>query len=357
MAPRGNSAPDNDFRRILVVAPTWVGDVVMATPCVRALRRRFAAADIVALATPAAADVLRHNPHLSRLLAADKRGVGPETSGRRELIRLLRAERFDLAVVLPNSARAAWLAWRAGARRRVGYAAQWRSPLLTGRLPQPREDGHIVPINMVDRYLALAARVGCTEISKQEELFASDADLARAAQVMASVGMDEGGRLAVLIPGASYGPAKLWGAEKFARVADALAERHGFKVLAHHGPGEEEIARSVAAAARGSVLVAPPGAIDLNVLKGVVRRAALLISNDTGPRHYAVAFGVPNVAILGPTSRRYIDVNLERTILLQAEVDCGPCQRKVCPRDHKCMELVTPEQVLQAAESLLARFT
>ena len=100
--------------------------------------------------------------------------------------------------------------------------------------------------------------------------------------------------------------------------------------------------------------MAPPGTIDLNVLKGIIRRAALVVANDTGPRHYAVAYGVPNVAILGPTSRRYIDVNLERTRLLQAEVDCSPCQRKVCPTDHRCMQRITPGQVLAAAESLLA---
>jgi len=102
-------------------------------------------------------------------------------------------------------------------------------------------------------------------------------------------------------------------------------------------------------------LLAPPGAIDLEVLKGVVRRAALLVANDTGPRHYAVAYGIPNVAILGPTSRRYIDVNLERTELVQAHVQCGPCQRKVCPRDHACMTLITPDRVFDAAESVLGR--
>jgi len=99
--------------------------------------------------------------------------------------------------------------------------------------------------------------------------------------------------------------------------------------------------------------VAMPGAIDLKVLKGVIRRSLLVIANDTGPRHYAVAYAIPNVAILGPTSRRYIAVNLERTRLVQAEVECGPCQRKVCPGDHHCMHRITPEMVLEAAESLL----
>ncbi len=344
-----------DIRRILLVAPSWVGDVVMATPAVRALRRGFAGSRIVALATPAGSAVLENNPHVDRIVAADKQGVGPETGGRGDLVRLLRDERLDMAVVLPNSFRAALLAWRVGAKRRVGYAVQWRSWLLTDRVPPPREGGRIVPTNMVDRYLRLCAAVGCTDLTKDEKVFESDRDIVRANELLASLGVGATDELIVLIPGAAYGPSKLWGAERFAAAADALAERRRAKVLAHVGPGEEAVGRAVAGASRGSVLLAPPGAIDLRVLKAVIRRSALVIANDTGPRHYAVAYGVPNVAILGPTSRRYIDVNLDRTKLLQAEVDCGPCQRKVCRRDHRCMERITVAEVVKAAESLLPR--
>ncbi|MFH1732825.1 MAG: lipopolysaccharide heptosyltransferase II [Planctomycetota bacterium] len=339
--------------RILVMAPSWVGDVVMATPAIRALRLRYPQARMTALARQAGADVLEQNPHLDRIIAANKKGVGPESGGLRELIRLLRREKFDLAVVLPNSFRTALWARLAGAKRRIGYALQWRSLLLTDRLPPPREDGRIVPINMVDRYLAVAARAGCAELSQEEELFASEADIAAADRVLSALGVGANDMLVVLIPGASYGPAKLWGAERFAETADRLTEERGCKVLAHVGPGEEDVGRQVAAASKKGVLVAPPGAIDLKVLKGIIRRSSLVLANDTGPRHYAVAFGVPNVVVLGPTSRRYIDVNLGRTELLQAEVDCGPCQLKVCPRDHECMQLVTPEDVLAAANALL----
>ena len=343
-----------NYERILIIAPSWVGDVVMATAAIRALRLRFPKAHITALARATGADVLEHNPHLDRIVAADRKGAGPETRSVGDLVRLLREQRFDLAVILPNSLRTALLAWRARAKCRVGYAVQWRSFLLTDRVPPPRENGRIVPINMVDRYLALCARVGCTELSRSEEVFASDEDIARADEVLSSLGVGADDGLVVLIPGASYGPAKLWGAQKFAEVSDRLIERRGCKVLAHVGPGEEEIGREVAAASERGVLLAPPGAIDLKVLKGVMRRSALVIANDTGPRHYAVAYGVPNVVILGPTSRRYIDVNLERTRLLQAEVECGPCQLKVCPTDHRCMQRITPNEVLEAAESLLA---
>jgi len=346
-----------DFERILLIAPSWVGDVVMATPAIRALRRRFPQARITALARQTGADVLDGNPHLSRVVVAGRDGVGPETAGVRSLVRVLRTGDFDLALVLPNSLRTALLAWRAQARVRVGYSGQFRSSFLTHPVPRPRERGRIVPINMVDRYLALCAAAGCTELSKTEELFDSAQDRERADQILRSLGVGPADPLAVLIPGAAFGPAKLWGADKFAAVADRLIERHGFRVLAHVGPGEEEVGRQVVAASKRGVLLAPPGAVDLRVLKPVIRRAAVVIANDTGPRHYAVAFHVPNVAILGPTSPRYIDVNLERTRLVQAHVDCGPCQRKVCPRDHRCMTLVGPDQVLEAAESLLTAGT
>jgi len=342
------------FDSILVIAPSWVGDVVMATPAIRSLRHQFPNASITVLVRPTGADVLEHNPHIDRVIAASREGIGPQVRSTRHLVRLLRAESFDLAVILPNSFRSALLAWRARARTRVGYRAQWRSPLLTERVPPPRENGKVVPINMVERYLTLCARVGCADLSTKEELFASDQDRAAATAALSALGVEEGDRLAVLIPGASYGPSKRWGAASFAEVGDALIERHGLKVLAHVGPGEEEIGRQVTTLSTRGVRVAPPGVIDLKVLKSVIGRSVLVVSNDTGPRHYAVAYDVPNVAILGPTSRRYIDVNLEHTTLLQAKVACGPCQLKVCPRDHRCMTLIEPGQVIKAAEDLLA---
>ena len=340
------------IRRVLLIAPSWVGDLVMATPAIRALGRHFENAELTALVRPVGADVLEHNPHIARFVVADRRGRGPESENGRQLGRLLRRSGFDLAVILPNSFHAALIAWRARAGRRVGYVGQWRTPLLTDRLPRPRENGKVVPINMVDRYLRLCRAVGCEDLSRTEELFASDEDRSNAASILESVGVAPGDRLAVLIPGASFGPAKQWGAEKFARVGDGLIERYGMKVIAHVGPGEGATGDALAAASRKGVIVPPPKTIDLKVLKPVIERAEVVISNDTGPRHYAVAYDVPNVAILGPTSRRYIDVNLDRTALLQADVPCGPCQRRVCPEDHACMERITPEQVLAAAASL-----
>lgn len=339
---------------MLLIAPSWVGDLVMATPAIRALGRHFEDAELTALVRPVGADVLEHNPHIRRFVVADRRGRGPDSRNGRALARQLRRAGFDLAVILPNSFHAALIAWRARAARRVGYAGQWRSLLLTRRLPQPREGGRVVPINMVDRYLALCEAVGCRDLSQREELFASDEDRANAAAVLESLGIGADDRLAVLIPGASYGPSKRWGAEKFARVADALVEQRGMNVLAHVGPGERAIGDAVATASQNGVIVPEPGAVDLAVLKPVIERSELVISNDTGPRHYAVAYGVPNVVILGPTSRRYIDVNLDRTVVLQADVPCSPCQRKVCPRDHECMERITPDQVLDAVGSLLS---
>lgn len=341
----------SEARSILLIVPNWVGDVVMATPAIRAIRRQFPLADIVALALQSAASVLADNPHINEFIVANRAGFGPQTRNRRELIALLRSHKFDVAVVFPNSFRTAWLAWRSGARRRVGYAVQWRSMLLTDRVPPPRENGRIVPINMVDRYLALAAKLGCTDLSKAEELFASSADAAAAREKLKSLGIADTDKLAVLIPGAAFGPAKLWGAEKFAAVADHFAAQ-GFKVLAHIGPGESQVGEQLAAASR-NVVIASPGTLDLRTLKPVISRAAIVVANDTGPRHYAVAYNVPNVAILGPTSPRYISVNLERTRIVQASVDCGPCQQKVCTKDHRCMTKITPAEIITAAESLL----
>lgn len=339
-----------EAKRILVRAPNWVGDVVMATPTFRALRENYPDAHLAVALRPYVRPILNGAPWFDEVIAAEDRGWGNFW----RLVRALRAGRFDFAVILPNSFRTALEAWLGRARHRIGYARRRRAILLTAPIAPPRDArGRFVPTNMVDYYLTLCEHLGCQGLSRREELFITPECQERADALLAKHEVAPEERLVGLNPGGAFGSSKLWPAERFVAVGDALAAK-GFRIILFGAPAERPILGKIAAAMQHKPILPEVGELDLDVLKPLVRRCALLVTNDTGARHYAVAFGVPAVTIMGSTSPRYTDVNMEKQLVVRVDVDCGPCQKKVCTTDHRCMTRITPEMVLRAADRLLA---
>jgi heptosyltransferase-2 len=262
---------------------------------------------------------------------------------------VLRPHARDITVVFPHSLRAALLARLAGARRRIGYGRGGRSFLLTDAVPPYRESGNIVPIYMAKEYLDLLAPLGCTDDGQGLELRA-DPETVRAVQAhLSSAGPKVG-----IAPGAAFGPSKRWPAERFARVADMLVERLGAQCVLLTGPGEEAIRDAVLAAAHAPLVRCDEGRPSIETLKATISQLNLLICNDSGSRHIAVAFRAPTLCIMGPTSPRYSEGPYERGRVLRVDVDCGPCQKPVCDTNHCCMTRITADAVVQAAMELLA---
>jgi len=348
------SEPPGPPERILVRAPNWIGDVVMATPAFRAVRTAFPAARVSLLIKKYARAIVNDSPWFDEVIEYDPAGAHRGLRGFLRLVRELRRRRFDLALVLVNSMRGAVEARLAGARRRVGYDRAGRRLLLTDAVPPPTENGRIVPQNMVEYYLRLCREIGCPDQPLREELFVRDEIDRRAGQFLASYGRDESRPLAGVNPGAAFGSSKCWLPERFAEVADALAGPLGCDVFICSAPGEREIARAIAARMKRPAINLCDDNPGLEVCKAIIRRMKLLVTNDTGARHIAVAFGVPVVVIFGSTSRRYTDVNLEQTTIVSANVPCAPCQRKICPTGtHRCMNEVSVKMVLDAVEQRL----
>jgi len=348
--------PKND-RRILVRSPNWVGDIVMATPAFRSLRRSYPNAKLTVLIKKYGRKAIEAAPWFDRVIEYDPDGVHKGFRGHLRLLGELRACRFDLAVVLTNSQRGALEALLSGAHQRVGYDRGGRGWSFTRPVPPPREHGKIVPINMVDYYLDLCYAAGCAEESRRTELFTTPAGEGQAEHVLRSHGWEPSRMLIALNPGAGFGSSKCWPPAAFAAAADALIDRHNCQIVILSAPKERAIAQAIEHQMRHTVINPVGAGIDLHNLKSIVRRCRMLITNDTGTRHYGVAFDLPVVVIMGSTSPRYTDVNLEKTIKVSVEVPCGPCQQKVCTRPkHLCMTRVTPEMVVQAAEELLEKF-
>lgn len=337
--------------KLAVFLPNWIGDVVMATPALRALRQHFPHARLIAVQRPYVAGVLEGNPWFDQVVHLQP---GPWAGLR--AVPLLRRLRIDLALLLTNSFRTALVAWLAGCSRRVGFARDGRAALLTERL-QPLRDqaGRFVPSPVIDSYNALAKAVGCAAPGYRQELFTSPADEAHADRVWRHLRLEGSWPVVLLNPGAAFGAAKLWPKESFAELARRLATQIRAKVLVLCGPAERELAAWIANQARhdfvGSLAEEPPS---LGLLKACVRRANLLVTTDSGPRHFAAAFHRPVVTLFGPTHTEWTETYHPLAMHLQRPVPCGPCQQRVCPEGHhRCMTELSVEEVFTAACQLL----
>lgn len=348
-------------QRILVILPSWVGDVVMATPALRALRGQFPSAHVAYL----------HRAYLDELLSGltwfDERIHWPRNGHPSvpEMLRLaaaLRKQRFDLAILFTNSFRSAALVRLAGVPRRIGFAREGRGWLLTDRLRAKRHGRQYVPAPMLDYYRELVEAAGCRMSDQRLELVATPAEeaaldvrLAGEAGTESRSDPHSSPDLLVLNPGASYGIAKCWLAERYAELAARLAERHDLRVIVSCSPSERSVADAVRAAACCPMTIFADPPLGLGPLKALVRRARLMITNDTGPRHFAAAFNTPVVTVFGSSDPAWTECNhpLERKVMVQ--LDCQPCMQRVCPLGHhNCMKDVTVDMVQTVADRLLA---
>lgn len=338
--------------KILLVAANWLGDAVMATPAMAALRRRFPDAHITAVARPYAVEVLEGLDCLDEVRGLE--GLR-NRAGLVSLVRDalgLRAERFDLAVTFANSFRTALFAYLAGAGRRVGYSRECRGFLLTDSLRPVKSGGEYAPRAMIDYYLELVGLLGAPTDDRGMRLGVTPRGGEAAGELLSRLGVRDDARIALVCPGAAFGSAKCWPPENFAAVADALVER-GFEVLVATGPREGEIGERIAAAARADLKPLWRAGVPLGIFKALVARSRVMVTNDSGPRHFGAALGVPVVTIMGPSDPRWSDTGYEREILLRKEVECGPCMLRICPLDHSCMTLIKPQEVVGAVERLV----
>ena len=342
--------------RIAVFCPNLIGDTVMATPTFRAIRRGFPGAEMAAVIKPHVAPTLDGTDWFDEWIRFDPRSRIREERSWSALGRL-REGRFDLAVLLPNSVRSAGMAWLAGIPRRVGYANHGRSILLTDHLHHRRdEEGRRLPVPIVESYLKLARHLGCPVDSIRLELATTPEDEAVADRAFEALGSSPGDRLVCLNTGGAFGPAKNWPTGHFAVLARRLAEELGARILVLCGPSERDAAREIVRSAGNPMVVSlADQELGIGLTKTCVRRASLLITTDSGPRHFAAAFGTPVVTLFGPTHIAWTRTHHPQAWHLFHPVPCGPCQRPICPEGHhRCMRELTPDRVFLAACRLLS---
>lgn len=314
---------ESNPERLLVVVPNWVGDVVMATPTLRAIRQRRPDAHIVATMRPYVAPVLAACPWVDETTEFD--------SGIRRL-------NCDTALLLTNSFRSAWITRAGKIKRRIGYARDGRGWLLTHAVQPLKIRGAYVPVPAVDSYLRLLTELDIDATDRRVELFTREEDERWADALLTQ--LQPTGPVALLSPGAANkGDAKLWPAERYAVLADHLAEAHGATVLLNGSPNERSMLDAVAQAARCETVPLLDHGCDLHRVKAIAGRCDVVIANDSGARHIAVAMGAPTVSLFGPTDPEWTRLDMPNEHVVRS-VD-------------QTMGSITVEQVAAAADMML----
>lgn len=334
------------IRSLALRCPNWVGDIVMATPAFACLREGLPGTQITALIRPYARGLIEDAPWFDRIVDCDDKSL----AGTLQVRAALREAPPEAGLLFTNSTHS-WLTFRlAGVKRLYGYRRGLRRWALAGGPPAPAG-----PEPMQAYYLNLCRHLGFSPPAKpRPALYLGRAAAAAGEALLRGYGIAPGDRVIGMNPGASFGSSKCWPPEHFARLAELLQGALGCKLLLLVAPGEEAIARSIAAQSRARIIDTSRRPASLAELKALVRRCQLLVTNDTGPRHLAVAFGLPVVVLMGPTDPIYTASNLEATTVLRRDLPCSPCHRKTCPLGHHdCMKQVTPEMALAAVRAAL----
>lgn len=341
-------------QKIMVRATNWIGDAVMSFPALQALRARFPKAEIVVVAKSWVSELYWHHGAVSRQIVYSPEGRHRGPRGFWKLIETLRAERFDLAILFQNAFHAAWMAWCARIPVRVGYARDGRSSLLTDAIeaPLPAAYGH-----QTQYYLQLLFRAGLIDKPEPVEeirLAVEETEKAWAMRHLIKLGLAGPRFLVGLNPGASFGPAKRWPAERYAQLADRLIGALHSDVLIFGSPAERPLAEEIARAMKHTPMVLA-GETSLRQLMALLAQCRLVITNDSGPMHVAAALGVPLVALFGSTDERATGPVGSRTRVVNHRVDCSPCGLRECPIDFRCMNGLTVDDVYMAALMLVRK--
>jgi heptosyltransferase-2 len=339
----------SQVNRIIVRGVNWVGDTVLSYPTVQQLKTFFPKSHLTMLIPSHLTDLWRTFPHVDEIIPFQKkRGIGSIWEDL-NLSQSLRKRNFDLAVILPRSFRSALHIYLARIPNRIGYQDEGRSIFLTHGIRRTKE---MLQVHRVHYYQKLIEPLGKIEGLPTPQLFLREEDRKWAVQALKDSGILGGEPLIGMNPGASYGLAKCWYPDRFGELGRRLAEKWQARILLfgreEEGPLVHEILRHL-----GTKGIDWTGKTGLLQLAALLEQCHFLVTNDTGTMHVATAVGTPVAAIFGPTDPITTGPWGEGHVVVKKEVPCSPCYKRICPTDHRCMDLITVDEVEEAVDQRL----
>lgn len=326
------------FQNILVRMPNWLGDAVMATPILADVRKRWPEAQITAMCQGAVAALLVGNPHIDEVFSFTRPNSFLRKQAGRDLVERLRQGKYDLGILLPGSFSSAWWQWRGHVGRRVGFAKEWRSFLLTDAVALPKEEEHLVKT-----YKRLLTPLGIPLSETEPELFVLDEEREAAIELLKQQGVPEGAKVVGINPGAAYGSAKCWPPERFRAVVEKLTS-DAYVVCFADEPGAQLVHDMCEGL--GPKVINLAGNTSIRELIALIQQCNAFLTNDSGPMHIAAALGTPLVALFGSTNEIKTGPYGQGEVI-HKHVSCSPCYRRTCPIDFKCMKQIGVDEVYQ----------
>jgi len=327
------------MNKILVVAPSWVGDCVLMQPMLQRLAQRHPGVKIDVLAPPWTEKLLRQIPEINEIIINPFPHGALQLGERRALGKKLHENGYDQAIVLPNSLKSALVPWFADIPLRTGFVGEMRYGLLNDAR---KLDKRKLPL-MVERFAALAEERD-TDITRPIPAPALHASDEQRSASLAKLGLTLDKPVAVFCPGAEYGPAKRWPAHYYAELAQRLRNK-GYAVWLIGSPKDKEVAEKIVALGNEPCRNLC-GETDLTDAIALLSCAKLVVSNDSGLMHIAAALDKPMLAIFGSSSPEFTPPLSDQARVLKLDLPCSPCFKRECPLGHfNCMLQLTPQEV------------
>jgi len=335
--------------KILILAPNWIGDAVLSLPVLDACFQLWPGANVSVLARAQVAELFDSRESKIRVLQYERGNGSQRLRNVMKVGRRLRRERFELALLLPNSLSSAVVARLAGVPQRVGYCTDGRGWLLTERLEDRRKERGL---HQVDYYLGLLRSFGISRVDRIPRITLKAKVAERGQGFLDGLGITRNELLIGVHAGAAYGETKRWFPERFARVMDLL-QKPGRKFVLLGGPGEERLARRISGFT-AHPLINTVGKTTIAEVLVLISRCGLFISNDSGLMHVAAALNIPQVALFGSTDPGKTSPLSDKAVVIHPRgVTCSPCFKRECQENLECMRAITVNEVHAAAEKLL----
>jgi heptosyltransferase-2 len=338
--------PTNGLNKILVRGTNWIGDAILTLPAVASIRTTYPNAHISILAKPWVADIYKLFSDLDEIIIYENKFDTP--TGVFRLAKKLKEGNFDAAILLQNAIEAAIIALAAKIPLRAGYDSDARGLLLTHRVRRTKK---IRQLHQIDYYLEMVKALGCVPVNRKMHL-ETKINPVEAQKVLKKFIPDTKKMIIGMAPGATYGAAKKWFSERFAKLADRLDESFSIQAMILGGNGDKKTAQEMANMATVK-LINLAGETTLREAVHLISQCSLFISNDSGLMHVAGALNVPTIAIFGSTNPVTTSPAGNKSIIVRKEVSCSPCLKETCPTDFRCMKLISVEDVFQEAQKLL----
>jgi len=332
-------------KNIIVRMPNWIGDVVMATPILTDLRKKFPKASITAMCQSNVASVLKFDPAIDELFSFTRSKGFFRRMGARNVVEKLRKGKYDLGILLTNSFSSSWRFWQGKVKNVIGFKGNWRSLFLDQGLtfPENRKTQHLV---LTYKELLKPLDIPISETAPK--LYVTDEEIEKVMKILARYQVTKKNKIIGINPGAAYGSAKCYLPERFKEVAEKIIEKDPLSVVVFVGDiSQKKLIGEICQGIVSPRVINLAGLTNLRELMALIKIAQVFLTNDSGPMHIADGLQTPLVALFGSTDPVATGPYGQMDQVIQHKVKCAPCFLRTCPIDFACMKSISVEEVLQ----------